>query len=80
MALFKFVVAMDESAIAPFIAGFSASRLKGFRLALSLSFFLSFDEELEKNEPDFELDLTWLKDWTVAEGCGKATGACEDEA
>ena len=64
-ALFRFVAAMEDSAIVTFIESFSASRLKGrcalFVLSFSFSFFLSL-EEPKKEEPDLDEDLTWLND------------------
>ena len=48
----RFVEAMEESAMTDFICSFSASRLNGLRLPLEcLSFFLSLEEEPNREEP-----------------------------
>jgi hypothetical protein len=63
----RLVEAMDDSAIATFMASFSASRLNGLALPF-LSFFLSLDELEKKPDPDLDDDFVWLKDWTCCDG------------
>jgi hypothetical protein len=81
-AFIRLVVAMEESAMTVFICPFSASRLNGFLfpLALSLSFFLSEEEELPKKDPDKDEDLEWPRIWVVVMGAGVLGPAAEGDA
>jgi hypothetical protein len=61
-----------------FIVSFSASRLKGFRfpLALSFSFFLSFEPPKKEPDPDEDLVCAWLKDSAAVGGALDELAAC----